>query len=194
MSMYSLIGYLMMTSSNGNIFRVTGPFVRGIPRSPVNSPHKGQWCGASHHMELLPERHRSPREGTMESSAMGYLGLQIKVHRQCDQSHKRSKLETLGRPKTGPNTEIHISSNPSRCLAQLCGRVPECEVEQTTNKQNAPAHIRRYSAWKAVDAGMWVNWYIKIIDCCAFTDSVWGTPGLSWLYLPDSVSSSTSTV
>ena len=88
----------------------------------------------SHHMELLPERHRSPREGTMESSAMGCLGLQIKVHRQCDQSHKRSKLETLGRPKTGPNTEIHISSNPSRCLAQLCGRVPECEVEQTTNK------------------------------------------------------------
>ena len=22
------------------------PFVRGINRSPVNSPHKGQWCGA----------------------------------------------------------------------------------------------------------------------------------------------------
>ena len=21
------------------------PFVRGIPRSPINSPHKGQWCG-----------------------------------------------------------------------------------------------------------------------------------------------------
>ena len=31
---------LMMTSSNGNIFRVTGPL------SPVNSPHKGQWRGA----------------------------------------------------------------------------------------------------------------------------------------------------
>ena len=31
-----------MTSSNGNIFRVTGywPFVRGIHRWPVNSPHK----------------------------------------------------------------------------------------------------------------------------------------------------------
>ena len=29
-----------MTSWNGNIFRVT---VRGIHRSPVNSPHKGQW-------------------------------------------------------------------------------------------------------------------------------------------------------
>ena len=28
----------MMTSSNGNIFRVTGPFVWGIHRSPVNSP------------------------------------------------------------------------------------------------------------------------------------------------------------
>ena len=34
---------IMMTSSNGNIFRVTGPFLRGIHRSPVNSPHKGQW-------------------------------------------------------------------------------------------------------------------------------------------------------
>ena len=28
---------VMMTSSNGHIFRVTGPL------SPVNSPHKGQW-------------------------------------------------------------------------------------------------------------------------------------------------------
>ena len=33
--------YHMMTLSNGNIFRVTGP-----SRSPVNSPHKGQWRGA----------------------------------------------------------------------------------------------------------------------------------------------------
>ena len=35
-----------MTSWNGNIFRVTGPFVRRIRLSPVNSPHKGQWSGA----------------------------------------------------------------------------------------------------------------------------------------------------
>ena len=34
----------MMTSSNGNIFRVTGPL--GIHLSPVNSRHKGQWRGA----------------------------------------------------------------------------------------------------------------------------------------------------
>ena len=34
---------LMMTSSNGNIFPRYWPFVRGIHRSPVNSPHKGQW-------------------------------------------------------------------------------------------------------------------------------------------------------
>ena len=37
----------MMTLWHGNIFRVTGPFVQGIHRSPVNSPHKGQWRGAS---------------------------------------------------------------------------------------------------------------------------------------------------
>ena len=35
----------MMTSSNGNIFRVTCHLC-GIHRSPVNSPHKGQWRGA----------------------------------------------------------------------------------------------------------------------------------------------------
>ena len=38
---------LLMTSSNGNIFRVTGLF-RGIHRSPANSPHKAGdaelWC------------------------------------------------------------------------------------------------------------------------------------------------------
>ena len=28
----------MLTSSNGNIFRVTGPFVRGIHRSTADSP------------------------------------------------------------------------------------------------------------------------------------------------------------
>ena len=36
----------MMTSSNGNIFPRYWPFVRGIHRSQVNSPHKGQWRGA----------------------------------------------------------------------------------------------------------------------------------------------------
>ena len=35
------------SSSNGNIFRVKNwPFVRGIHRSSVNSPLKGQWRGA----------------------------------------------------------------------------------------------------------------------------------------------------
>ena len=35
----------MMASSNGNPFPHYWPFVRGIHRSPVNSPHKGQWRG-----------------------------------------------------------------------------------------------------------------------------------------------------
>ena len=33
----------IMTSSNGNIFPRYWPIVRGIHRSPVSSPHKGQW-------------------------------------------------------------------------------------------------------------------------------------------------------
>ena len=36
---------LMITSSNWNIFQCYWPFVRGIHRSPVNFPHKGQWRG-----------------------------------------------------------------------------------------------------------------------------------------------------
>ena len=36
---------IMMTSSNGNIFRVTGPLY-GELTGPGNSPHKGQWRGA----------------------------------------------------------------------------------------------------------------------------------------------------
>ena len=35
-----------MTSSNGNIFRVTGPLCGEFTGPPVNSPHKGQWRGA----------------------------------------------------------------------------------------------------------------------------------------------------
>ena len=38
----------MMTSSNGNVFRVTGTLWGGggIHRSPVDSPHNDQWRGA----------------------------------------------------------------------------------------------------------------------------------------------------
>ena len=39
------LGQSMMTSSNENILSYW-PFVQGIHRSPVNSPHKGQWHGA----------------------------------------------------------------------------------------------------------------------------------------------------
>ena len=37
---------VMMTSSSGNIFPRYWPFVRGIHRSLVISPHKGRWRGA----------------------------------------------------------------------------------------------------------------------------------------------------
>ena len=36
----------IVTSSSGNIFRVTGPLCGEFTGSPVNSPHKGQWRGA----------------------------------------------------------------------------------------------------------------------------------------------------
>ena len=45
----ALMSFVMMTSSNGKIFCITGHLcgeftgVRGIHRPPMNSPHKGQW-------------------------------------------------------------------------------------------------------------------------------------------------------
>ena len=49
----SIFPVFMMTSSNGNMFRVAGFFLRGIHRwmrgilrSSVNSPHTNQWRGA----------------------------------------------------------------------------------------------------------------------------------------------------
>ena len=36
----------MKTSSNGNIFRIAGPLCGEFHRSPLNSPHSGQWRGA----------------------------------------------------------------------------------------------------------------------------------------------------
>ena len=48
-----------MMSSNGNIFGVTGPLlgesIRGNHRSPVESPHKGQWRGALCFLWFAPE-------------------------------------------------------------------------------------------------------------------------------------------
>ena len=38
--------WFMMTSSNGKIFPRYRPFMSGIHRTPMNSPHKGQWRGA----------------------------------------------------------------------------------------------------------------------------------------------------
>ena len=43
----------MMTSSNGNFFPRYWPFVRGIHRSPVNSPHKDQWRERGLRLDLL---------------------------------------------------------------------------------------------------------------------------------------------
>ena len=38
-----VVSFVMMTSSNGNIFPRNWPFLQGIHRSPMKSPYKGQW-------------------------------------------------------------------------------------------------------------------------------------------------------
>ena len=44
--LWCIYGVIMITSSNRNYFRVTGPFVRGIRPSLLNSTDTGQWRGA----------------------------------------------------------------------------------------------------------------------------------------------------
>ena len=58
----------MMTSSNGNIFRVTGSLCGEIPGHPVNSPHRGQWRGA-----LMFSLIYAWRNGWVNSRDAGYL-------------------------------------------------------------------------------------------------------------------------
>ena len=40
------LAIIMMTPSDGNIFPRHWPFVKGIHWTPLDSPHKIQWCGA----------------------------------------------------------------------------------------------------------------------------------------------------
>ena len=44
--LYYILSHSMMTSSNGNIFRVTGPLGGEFAGRQWIPPHKGQWCGA----------------------------------------------------------------------------------------------------------------------------------------------------
>ena len=50
------ISFVWVTSSNEKTFPRYRPFVRGIHRSPVNSPHKGQWHGALMFLWSAPEQ------------------------------------------------------------------------------------------------------------------------------------------
>ena len=59
---------IMMTSSNGNIFRVTGPLWGEFTQSSVNSPHKGQWRGA-----LMISLIRTWRDGWVNNRDAGGL-------------------------------------------------------------------------------------------------------------------------
>ena len=49
----------MITSSNGNIFRVTGPLCGGIHGSVVKSPQKGQWRWVNNREAGDLRRHRA---------------------------------------------------------------------------------------------------------------------------------------
>ena len=43
---YMIVVFICNLCKPENIFHIYWPFVRGIHRWPVNSPHKGQWCKA----------------------------------------------------------------------------------------------------------------------------------------------------
>ena len=73
---YASLFFSMMTSSNGNIFRVTGLLCREFTGQLVNSPQKGQWRGA-----LMFSLMYAWTNGWVNNRDAGDL---IRYHSHCD--------------------------------------------------------------------------------------------------------------
>ena len=84
----------IMTSSNGNIVHVTGPFVQGIHRASVNSPHKGQ-CRVALMFSLICTwingwvNNREAGDLRRHRSHYDFIVMQIGDCKMCETSYTR---------------------------------------------------------------------------------------------------------
>ena len=82
-----------MTSSNGSIFRVTGPLCGEFTGSPVNFTHKGQWRSFDVFFHLCPDK-------WLSKQSWGWW-LETPSHplwRHCNEDDHHQLLETFQCP------------------------------------------------------------------------------------------------
>ena len=125
----------MMTSWNGNIFPRYWPFMREIHRSPVNSPHKGQWrralifslvCAwingwANNHEDGDLRRHRAHYGVTrmIKHIKLGWLQL---LRDFCVVIYEHFKMNDTNNPamaKDDRENLYHMHDNPKSCRSLL---------------------------------------------------------------------------
>ena len=83
------------------------PFVRGIHRSPVNSPHKGQWRGALmfsliyaringwvNNREAVDMRRHQAHCGVIVMTAFTYFNMLIKIMKKNNDSRDKNEIAT----------------------------------------------------------------------------------------------------
>ena len=132
----------MMTSSNGNIFRVTGHLcVRGIHRPPVNSPHKGQW-----------------REALMFSLISAWINGWANNRDPGDLRRYRAHYDVFVMPKYGvASATVSRAPRPSPTGISSCNS--RWHIEAETKWLQFPDSILKCISWmKMYEFGLRCHW------------------------------------
>ena len=142
--------YTMMTSSNGNIFRVTGPLC-GVHRSPVNSPHKGKWRGA-----------------LMSYWSVSWINVWVNNHEAGDLRHHRAHYDVIVM-RASILTQTHVAAMASLGHDKLSdsfvhlphGCFPGTGKIVSNIAWNWPEQIHNKSHTLKCTDGISVAWYVS---------------------------------
>ena len=141
--------WIMMASSNGNIFPGYWPFVWGIHRSPVNSPFKGQWHGA-----------------LMFSLICIWINDWVNKHEAGNSRRYRAHYDVIVLATALHWWEINIASGNGLVLSGAKS-LPEPKLKKVLWCHSSLGH----NELTPILWNMWHSWYLHIHFCmpCAFT-------------------------
>ena len=164
----------MMTSSNGNIFRITGPLWENLPFT-VNSPHKGQWRGFDVFFDLRLNKRLSkqPRQWWFESPSHSLwpqckeilYGLKAFEH-SCMFLCRRVEIAFC--TKTGLPVCLQLSTSNYNVLPLQRGPCSLKYSEKTHH--NSPARLTRPT--KASSRNMGCFYVIRFMLCCCHCSTI----------------------
>ena len=139
--------HFMMTSSNGNTFRVYWPFVRGIHRSSVNSPHKCQWRGALIFSLICAWTVKQTIETSViwDSTRTSWRHCNVRLHcRAVQQNCKYGKLWSLLCQSTRADIYWH---GLILILAWLSNYILEFGMKLVIHSQTSTAQPLKFGNW-----------------------------------------------